>query len=429
MAFGYATENTVGMGSRKGASAGRTWAGSRVLIFSLHYKPEPNFIVTDVAEAWAGEGHRVTVVTVHPNYPKGQFYPGTKPWRIARTNENGVIVWRIPYYTDHSLSPLRRTLSYLSYAIAAALLAPLIARRPSVVWVYHGPFMTAVPALFFKWVHRAKLIYTCADLWPESLVATGVRVPSFLIRSLFAYRRWINRQADVLVCSTRGTAEIYAAEGVSRDRLEYVPVWVEGISAEPSPTGCDTGSDVPTIVYAGNLGPAQPVETLIRAGAILRREGTTIKVHIFGSGSREKELKKIALEEDAQNVVFHGRVTPDMAFDASARATGQVVLLASSPMFRMSVPSKLAFCFAASSPLLFGLEGESVRIAEEAGGGIAFSAEDPQSLVLAIRNLIALTSSERDAMRVRLRDYYERGFARGTLIERYVALLRSSDTE
>lgn len=394
----------------------------KILVFSLHYMPEPNFITTDVAQAWAAQGNRVTVITVHPNYPTGKFYPGSKPWSISRTVVNGVTVWRLPYYTDHSLSTPRRALSYISYALVASVLAPFLGGRPDIVWAYHGPFMTAIPALFFKWVYRSRLIYTCADLWPESFGASNISLPGSAMRLLYAYSRWINRQADIIVCSTRGTAERFQRDGVSPDKLQHVPVWVEGIG-DPLQIDSPSVPDTPNIVYAGNLGAAQPVECLIRAADMLRKEGVNIRVDIYGSGNSESELHALVESQGIDNVRFHGRVAPERAFEASARATAQVVLLRPSPLFRMSVPSKLAFCLAAGAPLLYGLEGEAARIAAETGGAIPFAAEDPVSLANAIRKLLATPRHERDSMRLSLRNYYENNFARDGLLQRYASLL------
>lgn len=394
----------------------------RILVLTLHYKPEPNFITADVAEALAVAGAKVTVVTVHPNYPTGRFYPGSKPWRISRRVENGVIVWRLPYYTDHSLSTIKRTLSYVTFTIAVSLVAPLVAGRPKTVWVYHGPFMTALSALFFKWAYGSRMVYSCADLWPESFVASDLKIPRFLLGKLYSYSVWINRRADLLICATRGTMERYRRDGIPPHKLEYAPVWVEGVGAViPDKRSGRKGN--PNIVYAGNLGAAQPLESLVRAAAIVAKSGKKVTVDIYGTGNKEDELRELAESLGADNVRFHGRVSPQKAFEASTRATAQVVLLRPSPLFRMSVPSKLSFCFAAASPLLYGLEGESARIAADTGGGIPFVAESPESLAAAIERLLDLSASERDEMRKKLRAYYEERFARETLIRRYVRLL------
>ena len=395
-------------------------ARKRLLVLTQLYRPEPNFITADVAEAMA-ESMDVVVVTAHPNYPFGKFYPNTRWWLPRRTVENGVTVWRLPMYPDHSLSNLKRGLSFLSFAVVASLFAPFVAGRPAVVWVYHGIFTTGIASLWFKFVTRSRIVFTCADLWPECFVASGVSRHPVMLKLLFAYRRFINRQADELICSTRGTMNTYAADGIATSRLKYVPVWVEGIQEAVQPVANGAGDK--RIVYAGNFGAAQKLDTLIRVASKLQKERPDLSVHLYGTGTEEPNLKNLAVSLGTTNVTFHGRVPPETAFQASATAFAQYVALQSSPLFRMTIPSKLGFSFAAGAPVLVGMEGESAELAKESGGSFLFDPEDDDSLQRAIQQLLALSDQERSALRSKLRDYYQRNFARSALLEQYIAIL------
>jgi glycosyltransferase involved in cell wall biosynthesis len=148
-------------------------------------------------------------------------------------------------------------------------------------------------------------------------------------------------------------------------------------------------------------------------------------VDVYGSGASDAALHALAASEGATNVRFHGRVAPSEAFAVSTTAFAQLVCLQPSPLFRMTIPSKLAFAFAAGAPVLYGLEGEAAAIARDSGGAVAFDADDPASLARAVKTLLATSVTERDAMRVRLRNYYRAHFAKGELISRYVGLLGS----
>lgn len=399
------------------ASGAATRGRDRLLILSFHYRPEPNFITADVAEAMASVA-KVTVIAPHPNYPFGRFYPGTKYWRITRSVENGVTVWRIPHFAEHSLSSVRRALSYISFAVAAVLVAPFVAGRPGVVWVYHGPFMTALAGLWFKAAYGSRLVYTCADLWPESFVASGLGTSGIVLRLLYAYRRFINRQADTLICSTQGTMTSYEKDGIDRDRLEYIPVWVDGIPREANEQSDD--ARIPEIVYAGNLGPGQPLDVVVKGAAILQKEMRKVRISLYGTGSTEKELKELAVSEGAENVTFRGRVSPDEAFKASSRAMAQIVALQPSPYFRMSVPSKLLFSFAAGAPLIYALEGEAGEMARASGGAFQFDARSPESFAAAVRKLMDTPAPERSAMRSTLRAHYREKFSSDVLLRKYL---------
>jgi colanic acid biosynthesis glycosyl transferase WcaI len=396
----------------------------RYLVITQLYHPEPNFITADVAEALAVDGD-VTVVTTHPNYPHGRFYPGAHYRRIQRSRVNGVTIWRVPMIPDHSLSPVRRAISYVSFAVMAAIVAPLVGGRPDVVWVYQTPFTTALAALWFKFARGARLVYTCADLWPESFAAAGVIRSGLLMRTMAWYNRTINRAADAIICSTRGTKERFRRDGVPETRLVVVPVWIGGVGelAAGAATDPETVDGAYRVVYTGNLGPAQNLGTVIAAAAALREHGAAVEFHLFGSGASEDELKALAIRLGATNVIFHGRVPLEQAFSASAGAAAQIVCLQKSALFRMTVPSKMFAAFAAASPLLYALEGDAAALAVESGGGIPFDVDEPESLVRAVLELLALSPSDHAAMRRNLRHFFLEHFHPDTLVARYRVLL------
>jgi colanic acid biosynthesis glycosyl transferase WcaI len=394
----------------------------KLLVITQYYRPEPNFITADIAVAMSADCH-VTVVTAHPNYPTGRFYAGIRSLRPKRSVEQGVTVWRLPLLPYHGNSVARRGLMYLSFTATAALVAPFVAGRPDVVWVYQTPFTTALAALWFRHLFGARLVYTCADLWPESLLATNVAQDGPFVRALFAYRRWINRRADTIVVSTRGTLQTFAAEGVPQERMHYVPVWVQGADVD----GCPPEATAQSVVYAGNLGAAQRLDTLVRAAALIREALPDVTVDLYGSGVSEAELRALAASLRATNVRFHGKVAPAKAQAASRCAMAQVVSLQRTPLFAMTVPSKLAFCFAAGAPVLTGLTGEAAELAEASGGALFFDPDDPASLASAIRRAAALAPAERTAIRARMQAYFTAHFARETLLARYRDILRGDD--
>jgi colanic acid biosynthesis glycosyl transferase WcaI len=397
----------------------------RILVLTQHYQPEPNFITTEVSEALARRAD-VTVVTSHPNYPRGRFYEGARYLRIERSTINGVVVWRVPFFPDHSLSLTRRALSYLSFALMATIVAPFVGGRPDSVWVYHGPFTTGIAALFFKLTYRSRVVFTCADLWPESFVATGVVKSNLILSLASAYNRAINRAADFIVCSTQGTVRRLKEYGISADRLTFIPVWIPSTSELTSGVADIVDSEA-TIVYAGNVGPAQSLDIVVLGAARLAAAGEHIHFDIYGSGAAESVLRELAERAGAVNVTFHGLVPFEQAFKACAHAMAQVVCLQSSPYFSMTIPSKLFAAFGAGSPILAGLQGEAASLAEASGGSIAFDASDVDSFVAAVRQIVKMTPRERQSMRSSLQRYFSENFDPKVLIEEYVDILTSHE--
>ena len=235
------------------------------------------------------------------------------------------------------------------------------------------------------------------------------------------YRRIINRIAHEIVCSTEGTRTKYLAEGIRADSLHYIPTWVDASPTEVPPVMADDDLGR-AIVYAGNLGHAQALDTVIRAAARLQRLEPEIHFDFYGSGGAEDELKELAEELGVSNVRFHGRVSPSVALKASSAALGQIVTLTPSPLLEATIPSKLPFALAAGAPILSGLQGEAASIARRSGGAIAYDPASPESLVGAIRLLVSLSPGERAAMRASLRSMYATKFAKDRLLNGYRSL-------
>jgi glycosyltransferase involved in cell wall biosynthesis len=392
-------------------------ASGRILLLTFHYRPEPNFITADVAVRLAREGYEVTVVTAHPNYPLGRFYDSVTSLWPARSEEGGVTVWRVPFLPDHSKSKLLRFVAYGSFTLAAGLLAPFVEPSPALVWVYNAPFTTGAAALWFRYVRGSTIAFMCPDLWPESFEAAGVAPPRPILKAMWAYSRWINRQADLLVATTRGMFRRYEADGFPAARMRLLPLWVDGTAAAPRPLGAEPSP--PKLVYAGNHGPAQALDVILRGLRRLKDAGIEVEVDFYGAGSEEESLRALAGELRLTGVHWKGRASQEDVRRASSSATAQIVHLTPSPLFSMTVPSKLAFCLAAGRPVLAGLAGEARGVAKESGGAVVFTGGSDEDFARAVRELLAMSPEERAAVGAAGRRYFEENLHPARLLEQY----------
>ncbi len=393
----------------------------RILLLTIHYRPEPNFVSADIAEHFASDGHQVVVVTAHPNYPLGRFYETSFPWP-RRSVESGVVIWRLPFFPDHSLSKWRRLFSYVSFMLIACFFAPFVCFRPSVVWVYQTPFTTAIASLFFQFFYGSRIAYINADLWPESFSAAGVAPRGPIMTFLYSYSRWINRRADAIVATTRGMLERYQRDGYL-GRLAFIPLWVDGSHIMPGTTQARPAIDAPYFIYAGNLGAAQGLETLLYAAKRLSERGIRAKLVIVGSGAKEHDLFKLAQHLNLTNVEFFGRLPIRQVYDLSTNALAQIVHLTASPLWEMTVPSKLAFCFSIGRPVICAAFGETARLANESGGSIVIPPDSPEQLSDAMETLSLKSDEEGHAMGACARHFFAEHFHPDTLLKKYTEIL------
>ena len=397
-------------------------------MLTMHYEPEPNFVTADLAKFFANNGASVTVITTFPNYPFGRFYDSVDSIFPHCAIESGVTVWRLPHLPYHGLSKVIRALSYLSFTLLTALLAPVLSWGPRVVIVYQTPFTLALGAIFFRLV-GSKVVYINADLWPESLVAASVAPHKILLKLLFGYSRWINRFADRMITTTRGMHRRYVDDGYPAKNMAMIPLWVDGAGCELPSLSRRQPDGLFRLVYAGNLGAAQNLGVLLTALSHLQNEGVHLLTDIYGTGVEESQLRQMAESYKLLNVRFMGRVTPQEAFDACATASATLIHLTDSPLFRMTVPSKLAFSLSTGTPVVCGAPGESAELIEKSGAGLLFKPDDVASLVAALRKLSSMTRVERLVMGDAGVAFYREHFAKGQLLRSYQRLVSDLVTE
>src|SRR5512137_1108770 len=93
-----------------------------ILFLTDNFPPEVNAPASRTFEhcrEWVKAGHKVTVITSAPNFPKGEIFPGYKnQWR-SREVMDGIEVVRVWTYISANEGFLKRTLDYASFMVSS----------------------------------------------------------------------------------------------------------------------------------------------------------------------------------------------------------------------------------------------------------------------------------------------------------------------
>jgi glycosyltransferase involved in cell wall biosynthesis len=399
----------------------------RILISTQYYWPE-GFVINDLARLLVERGHSVTVLTGKPNYPQGDVYPCYRAWGTARETHDGVEIIRMPIVPRGQRSRIRLALNYLSFVVSAGLLGSWMLRRHKfdVIFVYGvSPLLQALPAIGIARLLRAPLVTWVQDLWPESLSATGYVRNRAALRLVSALVRLIYRASDRILIQSeafRGPVEHYAAPGKI---VHYPNPYVEQARGDASAAAQALAQRLSqgfSAVFAGNLGSAQALDSILGAAAALSHR-TDIRIFLVGSGSEQEHVQREISRLGLNNVELCGRYpTADMG--AILRAAGcLLVTLRDDPIFAYTVPSKVQAYLAAGRPIIAALNGEGARLVGEAGAGLAVSAQDALGLAAAIQTMADLPETERHAMGKNSRSYFEQHYTANELVDTLVAHL------
>jgi colanic acid biosynthesis glycosyl transferase WcaI len=402
----------------------------RILILSQWYPPEPALLLQELAQTLVAAGHAVTVLTGYPNYPTGQLYPGYHLRLWQREILAGVPVVRVPLYPEHSPSAVRRALNYLSFAVSSALLGPWLIKRPDVIFVYHPPLTVGLPAVFLGSFWRVPFVYQVQDLWPETLSATGMLNNRSVLDWVGGFANWVYGRAHRLLVISPGFKRNLLAKGVPSSKIQFIPNWVDTEVYHPAKPDPDLADELClsgrfNIMFAGNLGEAQGLETVIDAADRLQ-DLTEVQFVIVGEGIALPRLQQTVQARCLNNVCFLNRRPASAMSGLYALADVLLVHLKDDPLFRITIPHKTLAYLAAGKAILAAVSGDVAELVTEEGAGVVCPPSDAMALAEAVRRLYALEHDE-------LRQMGERGlkaarekYSRPVIITRIETVLREA---
>lgn len=359
----------------------------RVILLSQYFPPEVGATQSRMqafAEHLAAQGHQVTVICEFPNHPHGVIPTAYRGLLYQDDRSNPYRILRVWVLASAEKTQLTRMQFYLSYMTLATAVSPL-AGRADVVVATSPPLFTGLAGAAIARLNRAPLVLDVRDLWPAAAVSLGQISSRVALRFSEAVERALYREASAVTTVTRpfcdhidrfrpdgsrsilipnGTLDLFFAEGDDSGRRML------GVSDEEF-----------LVTFAGMHGIAQGLPSVLDAAA---RLNGTARIAFVGDGPLKEQLVGTATARRQDNVSFHPQVPLERVPAILAASDALLVPLSAHPTFTQFVPSKMIDAMAVGRPVLLSAAGESARILERAGAGIAVEPENPGELARAV---------------------------------------------
>lgn len=387
----------------------------KILIISQYFYPE-NFRINDLALELKNRGHKITVLTGLPNYPKGEYFDGYDDKKYCDEIWNDIPIYRCklrPRKTG-SINLIR---NYVSFVVEAnKKLKELENQDFDLIYVFEvSPITVALPAIKFKKKKKLPIVINIQDLWPENIIAvTGIT--NFIVIGLVNKMvNYIYKHCDLILTASPSFVDKIRDRIKNKDKVVYWPQY--SIVSRTNEDVSLYNKDFFNIVFTGNIGEAQGIDLAIEAANILKNE--KICWHFVGDGRNRKKLEKMVKEYNIdERVIFHGfhpeKEIPKYLKDADAA----LLILKPNPIFEMTIPAKLQTYLACGVPILGCVSGEGKRIIEESNAGIVSDEISVEALVKACQKFISLNSNDLNAYKDMAFKYGDDNFNKLELIVR-----------
>jgi lipopolysaccharide/colanic/teichoic acid biosynthesis glycosyltransferase/UDP-N-acetylglucosamine:LPS N-acetylglucosamine transferase len=378
------------------------------------------------------QGHLVEVLTGFPNYPGGKVYPNYRIRPFQRETMDGIPVLRVPLYPSHDGSGAKRALNYLSFA-AAASVGTLFVTRPDVAYVYHPPATVSLPAVILKALRGIPFVYDIQDLWPDTLAATGMMENAAILRGLGSWMDRVYQQASHIAVLSNGFKQRLVKRGVPERKVTVIPNWTDEGQinlAMPEPACAhELGFEGHfNVVFAGTMGKAQALDTVLEAADILRDAQPTAQFVMIGGGVEVERLQTEAQRKGLTNVVFLPRRPPSEIGEVLNLADALLVHLKDDPLFAITIPSKTQTYLMVGKPILMGVRGDAAQMVEDARAGYAFEPQQPQALADAVERLINMSAIEREQMGALGQEYYWKSLSLEVGVRKFIQMFEMVST-
>lgn len=386
------------------------------------------YMIKELADALATEGHDVNIITGFPNHPAGVVFGGYKKKWVLQERVGSVEVTRVWLATSANRSRLRRIFTFLTFTFTSAW-ALLMQSKPQLIFAVFQPLSVGVTLPLLARIKGAKLVLNVQDLHPDVPIELGMIQNPLMIKALRAVERFGYRRANALAVICDTFKEHCIARGAKAENVEVIPNWIDLNEIQPSlrnnafreRLGLNDSHFV--ILYAGTVGWVSGAGVMLEA-AVRLRDLCNVRIVFVGEGPLVLELKKQAQALGLDNVVFSPFQLREILPQVQAMSDVSVVTLRAGKG-RASVPSKVLGYMAAARPVLASVDADSetARAVLLADCGWVIEPENSEKLAETIRSMQGDA-----ALRKRLGDngrkFLENNYARATVTDKYIEFFK-----
>jgi len=402
-----------------------------IILVTQWFPPEQapiGYMIKELAEALASEGHVVTIITGFPNHPTGVVFGVYRKRWILKERIQSVNITRVWLATSANRSPLRRIFTFLTFTFTSGL-ALLMQSKPQLIFAVFQPLSVGVTLPLLARLKGAKLILNVQDLHPDVPIELGMIRNPLMIKVLRAVERFGYRRANALAVICDTFKEHCIAHGANAGNVEVIPNWIDLNEIQPS----DRNNTVRerfglsglhfVVLYAGTVGWVSGAGVMLQT-AVRLRDLPNVRIVFVGEGPLVPELKREAQALGLDNVVFAPFQPREMLPQVQAMSDVSVVSLRAGKG-RASVPSKVLGYMAAARPVLASVDADSetARTIRLADCGWLIEPENSEKLAEAIRSMQG-DAALRQHLGDNGRKFLENNYARTTVTDKYVEFFK-----
>ena len=256
------------------------------------------------------------------------------------------------------------------------------------------------------------LVFDIQDIWPDSLAATGMLDSKKLQNIISFFCNLVYKSSDKIVVLSPGFKSLLVKRGVPSKKIIIIYNWSNIIKPNEKYKNISIRKrDKFNIIFAGNIGKAQSLETVIDAAEILLNKSAGVEFTIIGDGIELNKLKNKVRVKHIENVNFVSRVPLNEIASYLKQADLLLIHLRNEKLFEITIPSKTQSYMSMGKPILMAVNGDASELIKKSRSGICCRPMDTLELVRAILKVKKMKKSDLKLMGDNGKDFYQKNLS------------------
>ena len=396
----------------------------KILIVNRYFWPDKtpeSKILFSLAAFLVSKGNSVDVLSSYPS----DMRKNNKIKNMKINFNNGVKILRLNLSDEIGKCFLKRIINSIKLGVHTFILSLrnkyeiiIASSNPPVI----GPFSAAISSL----INHSRFIYYCMDIAPEVGIINGDFKNPLLYKILETIDNFSCVVANPIIVHSKDMKNTL----LERNRSSNFNIEIINNFSVKSKTNQIIDNEFNfqdnklTIIYAGNIGRFQGLETAVNAMSLIK-EINDIELIIMGKGSNKKNLLKLS-----KNLKANVRFMPYCSFNNAKHIIKKAdlgLISLSKNVYKYSYPSKTMLYLQQGKPIVGIVEKHSQIANDIVGANCGYIVEHKQHEELA--NLFIYLKNNPKEIKYKSLEAikkYQLSFSESVILKKWVAIINDN---
>ncbi len=353
-----------------------------------------------IVNAFEKLGCDVLVITANTHYMSDSFSRVQQRLFVKETYNNFTVIRiRLPLGFRRGRG-LKRLTDYLSFSFLAFITNFFTGDADIVIASTPPPFVLFSAYLVAKF-KKAHFIIEEKDVYPDVAAALGyIKKEGVVYKTMKYWNQFFRSRASHIIVATPGIKKILLKNKVSEKRISVVHnaygtinIEVECASKLSETTRLllemlDKFKDKFVVLYAGGMGYANEIMTILEAAKIIKGKNEKEVVFVFlGEGEKKKIYMEFCKTNKLDNCYFFSSIPQAQMPLVFRKVTVSVHTLKNNPFLSCVLANKIFDSLRNGCPVVFAGRGDTEKLLEDSRGGVSVEPQNPHLLAEVLLHL------------------------------------------